>query len=139
MKTILIIGGSGALGSAIARNLKDENKVIITTDSEEKLEKAVQNTGCEVLVCDITDWGSIEFIVNVVRERHGSIDVLINSAGLYASGKVEDIDPIHAKKVFEVNAIGPLLTIKAVTGLMKESGGVVNLWQVFIFNSLTGS
>lgn len=116
-KVVLLFGGTGALGSALADGLSQDMHVIVCTykiDSSTSDHQQVQ--------CDVTNWESVHEAVRTVIEQHGRLDVVVNSTGQYASGKVEDIDPEETKKVFEVNAVGALYIAKAVVPYMKQAG-----------------
>lgn len=134
MKTIVVTGGSHGLGRAIAAYYAKKDRVIILSSSEERLAVAAKEIGCEYEVCDVRHWRSIETAIKNVLDKYGRVDVLINNAGIYSSGKVEDVDPQEASDVFKVNALGPLLMVKAIVPAMKQrkSGDIINI------NSQTG-
>jgi short-subunit dehydrogenase len=125
MKTILISGGSDGLGKTIAAHLSANNKVIILSPNEDKLRKAAEEIGCEYKVCDVREYAQVE---KVVRELE-SVDCLVNNAGLWIEGALDDNDPDYAKQVLEVNILGVINLTKAVTPLMKKqkSGLIINI------------
>jgi uncharacterized oxidoreductase len=80
--TILITGGSEGIGLELASQLAAENTVIVCGRSEDKLARAktaVPNLITEV--CDVTDAGQRQALVDSVLRRHPRFNVLINNAG----------------------------------------------------------
>jgi len=125
MKTILISGGSDGLGKAIAARLAPNNKVIILSPTEEKLKTVAEEIGCEYRVCDVRNYAAVERVVNGL----GSIDCLINNAGLWIQGPLDENDPQRIHEVLEVNTLGTINLTKAVIPGMKQqkSGLVINV------------
>lgn len=129
MKTILITGGSDGLGKAIAKLLAKENNLIILASNKEKLEASAKEIGCELEVCDVGSWDSVSTAVENIEKRHSRIDCLINNAGLWIQGLLEENDPKRISEVFNVNSVGPILMSRAVVPLMKKqgSGQIINV------------
>lgn len=125
MKTILISGGSDGLGKTIAAHLSANNKVIILSPNEEKLRKASEEIGCEYKVCDVRDYAQVGKVVGELE----SVDCLVNNAGLWIEGALDDNDPDYAKQVLEVNVLGVINLTKAVAPLMKKqkAGLIINI------------
>lgn len=125
MKTIVITGGSDGLGKSIASRLTADHKVIILSPSEEKLKAAAQEVNCESIVCDVRDYSQVEKIVHKI----GRIDCLINNAGLWIQGTLDENDPEHIQEVIAVNTLGVINMTKAVIPGMKQqkSGLVINI------------
>jgi NAD(P)-dependent dehydrogenase (short-subunit alcohol dehydrogenase family) len=95
------------------------------------LEKACQaeSLKVEVVVLDVTDDASVTSAVRQVVESAGRIDVLVNNAGIGATGPIEETDDDEAKEIFETNFFGALRVIQAVLPHMREqrSGTIVNV------------
>ena len=126
MKTILITGGSEGLGREIARRLAQSNKVVILAPSQEKTQEAAQEIGCDYVVADVSDYGQVEAAVSSVIEKFGSVDVLINNAGLWIEGPLEENDPKRIADVVHVNTVGPMFLTRALLPHFKHNGkGVI--------------
>lgn len=125
MKTILISGGSDGLGKSIAARLSAHHKVIILSPHEEKLRKVASEIGCEYKVCDVRDHTQVEKVVSALP----GVDCLVNNAGLWIEGPLEENDLDYAKQVLEVNILGVINLTKAVVPLMKKqrSGLIINI------------
>ena len=125
MKTILITGGSDGLGKALAARLAPNNKVIILSPHEDKLRAVAEELGCEYKVCDVRDYAQVEKTMNEI----GVVDVLINNAGLWIEGPLDQNDPARIHEVLEVNTLGTINCTKAVIPTMKQqkSGRILNI------------
>lgn len=125
MKTILITGGSDGLGKAIAARLAPVQKTIILSPDEEKLKTVARDLSCEYKVCDVRDYTQVEKIVNEI----GAIDCLVNNAGLWIQGPLDENNPQRIHEVIEVNMLGVINMTKAVIPAMKQKGSglIINI------------
>ena len=128
-KVIVISGGSSGLGKSTAQMLAKDNIVVILADGADVLLNVAAEIGCESEVCDVTDAVQIDKTVLGILKRYGRIDVLINDAGLFTEGNIEDSDVERIKSVIGVNVIGTILLTRAVVPYMKASGNglIVNV------------
>lgn len=129
MKTVLITGGSEGLGFAIAKLLSKNNTVYLLARNEDKLNTASKELNCNYKVCDVSIWEDVQKVVDEVINETGKIDVLINNAGLWVQGPIEENDPERIKDVINVNTLGPIYMTKAVVPIMKQqkSGIILNI------------
>lgn len=125
MKTILITGGSDGLGRAIAARLSPNNRVIILSPHEEKLKQVAEELNCEYKVCDVRGYAQVEKVVKEI----GTIDCLVNNAGLWIEGTLESNDPQLIHEALKVNTFGVINMTKAVIPAMKrqKSGRIINV------------
>ena len=104
-KTVVITGGSGILGTEMARGLLSaEAKVVILGTNDEKLKRKtdeLKQTGSNVagFKCNVLDEKNILDVKDKVLEKFGSIDVLINAAGGNMPGATIGVD----KNIFDLN------------------------------------
>lgn len=68
-------------------------------------------------------------MVSQIIEAYGGIDVLINNAGLWIQGELDENDPSYIAEVMSVNALGPILLTRAVLPHMRKhkSGHIINI------------
>jgi len=125
MKNILITGGSDGLGKTIAKELSNDNNIVIVSTSEAKLKRIANEISCEYFVCDVADADQVKNVV----EKIGNIDVLINCAGLWIQDELEDKDYDRIKKVIDVNLLGVINCSKACLPSMKKNkkGLIINI------------
>lgn len=128
-KVIVISGGSSGLGKSIAKKLTKENVVVILSHDKEKIASAAREINCDYEVCDVRSYENCEQAVKRVVNKLGRIDCLINSAGLWIEGKLEENNSEKIQEVFEVNTLGTIFLTKAAVTLMKgkNSGLVINV------------
>lgn len=128
-KVIVISGGGDGLGKTIAQQLSQKNKVVILSPTKEKLEKVSKEIGCDFEVCDVSNYGSVHTAVESIIKKHGRINSLINSAGVWIEGPLETNDPEKIKRAIDVNTTGTLFLTKAVIPQMKKqsSGRIINI------------
>ena len=128
-KIILISGGSDGLGLATAKALNKENTVIILSPEKSKCEEIKKYFDIDFVVADVTKESEVTKAVNNIIKKYGRIDTLINNAGIWIEGKLEDNEYERMKKVFDVNVLGAMnLTQKVVPHMKKvRIGRIVNV------------
>ena len=128
-KVILISGGSDGLGKTIAEGLSRKHKVVILSPSEQKLKKVAKEIGCDYVVADVSDYRSLVKAVSEVVNRYKRIYCLVNNAGLWIEGELDNNDPEEIRKVIEVNNLGVVFFSKAVVPQMKKQkqGLIINI------------
>ena len=129
MKTIVITGGSDGLGKTLAADLAKDNKVVIIATTEEKLKAVAEANGCVYKVCNVGDYAAVEKVMSEIAEECGSIDVLIDNAGLWIQEELDVNDPARIEAVVDVNVLGVMNCSKAVVPYMKKQhdGLIVNI------------
>ncbi len=129
MSTILISGGSDGLGKALAAKLSPNHQVIILSHNEEKLKQVSLEINCDYVSSDVTDYPSLEQAVGQVIKKYQRIDVLINCAGTWIEGPLEQVNPEKVKDVVLVNTLGTIFLTKLVIPTMKGQGGgrIINI------------
>ena len=135
MKTVLVTGASSGIGREVVRLFAKNNyNVVITYNSDKKcaleLESEV-NSGNNTLVlkCDISNEEDIIKMVNSVRDKFNSIDVLVNNAGIAIDTTFEDKTKVNFMKILEVNLVGTFLVSKYVSEIMlkNKNGRIINI------------
>jgi len=141
-KIALITGGASGIGAATARRFVSEGAKVVIADINDSLGQQVaesigQKTLAEALdLCcsyvhlDVTSEESWRHAVNSLRELHGRLDILVNSAGIGAPSTIEEATLEHWHQVHRINADSVFLGCKHGLGLMKETtraGSIVNL------------
>lgn len=86
----------------------------------------------EVLQLDVTDDKSVTDAIDVISNRQGRIDVLVNNAGYEQHGPVEELSMEEIKTQFETNFFGAVRVMKAVLPIMRKqrSGTIVNVSSI---------
>lgn len=134
---VLVTGGSRGIGEAISREFakKGYNVIINFKNSidraEELKEELEAEYGVSVMLAqaDITDEVSVENMIDEIITELGSIDVLVNNAGIVIDREFEDRTLQDWKETLNVNLIAPFLLTKLVGSEMvkQEHGSIVNI------------
>ena len=135
-KTILITGSTSGIGSGIAKVMSENGYNVVLNgfgdnDEIDRLQKELQSNGVETLYSD-ADMTKPEQINSMVQEavgKFGSIDVLVNNAGIQHVDNVEDFPDEKWDAIIAINMSSSFHTIKAVIPHMKKnnSGRIVNI------------
>lgn len=128
-KVILISGGSDGLGKAIAKKLVPNNQVVILAHNKTKLEAAAKELGCDFVEAELTDFGSLQSAIDQVLSKYHQIDVLVNNAGVWMEGELDENDAEKIKNLIDVNTTGTIFLTKAVLPKMRleKSGQIINI------------
>ncbi len=135
-KTAIVTGGSKGLGLAMAEGLASAgaNLVIISRNQKEAqaaAEKIAQEyrTKAIAISATVTSEEEIQKAVATTIKEFGSIDILINNAGINIRGPIDELSYDDFKKVQQTNVDGTWLPSKAVVPQMKKqkSGRIINL------------
>jgi 2-keto-3-deoxy-L-fuconate dehydrogenase len=123
----IITGGASGIGAATARVLRDRGARVVVLDRT-----ASSESGMRSLECDITDDAAVVAAVADVIANEGRIDILINNAGIGASGGVEDNPDDEWLQVFNVNVLGMVRLTRAALPHLKNSpsAAIVNLSSI---------
>lgn len=135
-KTAVITGGSKGLGLAMAAGLASAGAQVVLVNRNVEEGKAAAatiekdfGTRCMAIAADVTDQGQMETMVADTLHEFGSIDILINSAGINIRGPIDQLTYEDFQKVMEVNVNGTWLACKTVVPHMKSrmAGKIINL------------
>ena len=138
-KTVFVTGASRGIGKEVALKFAENgyNVVINYVSSKtnvEELKTEFENKGVKALImqADVTDKDAIETLVKKAIEEFGSIDVLVNNAGITKDNLLMRMSDEEFDKVIEVNLKGTYIVTKAVTKYMmkKRKGSIINLSSV---------
>lgn len=138
-KKALVIGGTGGLGGAIAQAfLENGVDVAVGGRNPEKaahLASLAHELGRNYLgvSVDVTDSQSVDAMMDILEEKFGPIDILVNSAGMNKLQHAEDYDQETFEKVMGLNVTGTHLVTKAVGARMmipRRYGRIINISSV---------
>ena len=123
-ETSLLLAKNGFYTYATMRNIDKSTRIkeIAKKDS----------LPLEVIQLDVTDDMSVIDTINVISNRQGRIDVLVNNAGYEHHGAVEELSIEEIKTQFETNFFGAVGVLKAVLPVMRKqrSGAIVNISSI---------
>jgi NAD(P)-dependent dehydrogenase (short-subunit alcohol dehydrogenase family) len=131
-KVAIVTGAAQGIGRAIAEGLAREGARIVVADLQRAEEAAASFPDGVGMTVDVSSEDDVARMVRETVERCGSIDVLVNNAGLYASLEMRPFTEIPLeewRQVMDVNVASMFLTSRAVVPVMREHGGgkIVNI------------
>ena len=134
-KNIIVTGASGGIGNAIIKKLSEAGANILASGTKiEKLEELKKNyEGLKILKFDISQSDKIEeFIENATNELGGSLDSIINNAGITQDNLAIRMSLDEWQKVININLTSTFLMSKfAIKKMLKnKSGKIVNITSV---------
>ena len=138
-KTAIVTGASRGIGAAIARKLAADGMRVILNycGSEEKalaVKAEIEAAGGEAVVwqCDVADAAQCEAMVKDVIEAYGSIDVLVNNAGITRDGLLLRMKDEDFSRVIDTNLKGTFYMMRQVSRYMlkQKSGRIINMASV---------
>ena len=134
-KNIIVTGASGGIGNAIIKKLSEAGANILASGTRiEKLEELKKNfEGLKILKFDISQSDKIEeFIENATSELGGSLDGIVNNAGITQDNLAIRMSLDEWQKVININLTSTFLMSKfAIKKMLKnKSGKIVNITSV---------
>jgi len=131
-KVALVTGAAQGIGRAIAAGLAAEGARIVVADLQGAEQAAEAFDGGVGIVADVASEAGVGRLVAETVERCGSIDLLVNNAGLYASLEMRPFEQIPLeewRRVMDVNVASMFLMCRAVVPVMRANGGgkIVNI------------
>lgn len=139
-KIILVTGAAQGMGETHARRLiKEGAKVVLTDLNEEKGQALANELGENALFIkqDVTSESDWERVISETEQRFGSVNVLINNAGITMSKSILDMSLAEYQRIVNINQVSIFLGMKAVIPGMKKvkSGSIINVSSI---NGLVG-
>lgn len=135
MKTIFITGASSGLGKAVGDYLASKGHRVFGTSRHPE---AVTASKFQLFALDLNRPETIATCVEAVLREAGTIDVLVNNAGVGILGPIEEIPSDALRAHFETNLFGPIEVMKAVIPHMRaqRSGLIVNITSIAGYTGL---
>lgn len=131
-KNILITGASKGIGEQIARGLSNKDFNLFLTSRNEQLLKKVANdiNAIGYCICDLTREDDLEKLAAFIKKNE--IDILINNAGDYTYGKIEEMEHEKITTIYKINLIAPTYLCSIAVKNMKEKkwGRIINIGSI---------
>ncbi|MGH3644938.1 MAG: oxidoreductase [Mycobacterium sp.] len=129
----LVTGASSGIGKVTAHALVDAGFDVVGTSRNAGVN--TQRDGVTFLDLDVTSDDSVANVVERVMRRYGRLDVVVNNAGVGASGAAEENSVAQVRNLFDINVFGVIRVTKAVLPLMRAqgSGRIINVSSIFGF------
>ena len=118
-RTIVITGASSGLGEALARTLHKEGaNLILVARREERLQVLASELQAHYFVYDLEE--APEALAQMLADRYGYIDVLVNNAGFGEFSFLDDTSIETIESMHRINVLSPVRLTKACLPLLKK-------------------
>ena len=127
-RVVLITGGAGGMGRAIAaRFLADGDTVMLADRTDDALVEAAAQLGdVETVTADVTVVDDCERMVATTVQRLGSLDVMVCTAGVWVEGPTTDMTEAQWDRTIDVNLKGTFFACRfAIPALVASQGSIV--------------
>ena len=133
-KTAIITGGAGGLGAGIAKILAEQGASISLIDIDSERLKVTSNeiscfgTKISLFQCDVTNQNDVKNTINLIEEKMGSTDILVNAAGVIGSASFAKPNASEIKdwdSTYSINVRGTFIVSEEVAKKNAET----KLWQ----------
>ncbi len=136
----VITGAGGGIGSVICRRLADAGAKIVLADVKEETEmqivvESLAGEGHHFIQTYVDDSASCQLLADRIAEMHGSLDLLVNCAGITTPVDHDDLEGLTDEwidRIFHVNFRGAFAMVRALRRLLEKDGGgtVVNISSI---------
>jgi 3-oxoacyl-[acyl-carrier protein] reductase len=139
-RSAIVTGGSKGIGRGIAETFAAAGvNVLVTARNEAGLETAVSGLAGKPgqvsgLSADVSSPEDCRRVVETAVERHGGLDIVCANAGIFPSGRLEELTPDDIEQVIAVNFKGTVFIVQAALSALTASGR----GRVVITSSITG-
>ena len=113
-KTAIVTGAAGGIGRTLCERFRSEGATVWAADLKPW-------TG-EFHETDVTDEDSVRQLAEEAAVAWGSLDILVNAAGIEMEKTIETMSLAEWNRIFAVNVTGVFLMCRAFLGLMRQSG-----------------
>jgi len=135
-KTVLVTGASRGIGAEIAREFAKAGYDVVVNylNNIEKAESLAKEIGGVAVKADVSDFRQVESMIKEAEKLFGSVDVLVNNAGVALPQKLlADTTEAEWNRLFDVNVKGAFNCTKAATDGMvtNHSGCIINISSIW--------
>lgn len=132
-KTAVVTGGSAGIGLATARLLHDAGAtVVLVARDVARLEAAAESVGSRAvpIPCDVADTQLLPGLVSEAMDQCGSLDVLVNNAGVHHRGSMLHQSPDALAEMVSANLTAPIVLTRLAADVMSPGGRIVNVASI---------
>lgn len=139
-RVAFVTGGNGGIGSAVCRELANRGNQVVAgyfppeKETAEVWQKEMQEQGVEVALApvDVSDFADCERAVNEITDQFGSVDIVVNCAGITRDGTLKKMPDTNWKAVMATNLDSAFnVTRHVINGMLERGWGrIINIASV---------
>jgi 3-oxoacyl-[acyl-carrier protein] reductase len=137
-KVAVVTGASKGIGAGIAKSLAAEGASVVVNYASSKdgadkvVAEIVSNGGKAIAVKgDVSNADDVKYLFAETKKAYGDVNILVNNAGIYKFGGIEEVTAEEFHRQFNTNVLGLLLaTQEAVSSFGENGGSVINIGSV---------
>ncbi len=135
-KTVIVTGASKGIGAATAILFAEKGyNVVINYNNSFEIANILasslrsRNFNVALIKADVSNLLETDLLIKQTVDTFGSVDIIVNNAGISATGLITDIDEVDTDKIFDINLKGTYNCCKSVTPVMvsNKSGKIINV------------
>ncbi|NUP05739.1 MAG: glucose 1-dehydrogenase [Polyangiaceae bacterium] len=134
-RVAVVTGASKGIGAAIAKALGAEGASVVVSyvtdrDGAERTVRAIASSGAKAraVQADLSKEADVKQLFATTKETFGRLDVLVNNAGIYRFGSIDEVTAAEFHQQFDTNVLGPMLAIREALPLFgPEGGSIINI------------
>jgi meso-butanediol dehydrogenase/(S,S)-butanediol dehydrogenase/diacetyl reductase len=132
-KVAIVTGGSSGIGKAIVERYAWEGAEVVIADVDEEAGKEVaEETDSHFIKCDVSDFESVESLVEETVEKYGKLDIMVNNAGIGSVEGIEDMDVEDYEQIRSIDLDGVVYGCKAAAPHLRETEGtIINMASIY--------
>jgi meso-butanediol dehydrogenase/(S,S)-butanediol dehydrogenase/diacetyl reductase len=132
-KAAIVTGGSSGIGRAITEAFVAAGaKVVIGNRNEDQGEAIAAELDCEFVRTDVSEYAQVEALVEATVDAFGSLDVIVNNAGVASEHNVEDMSLDEWNRVVDIDLDGVMHGTRAAMPYLRESdGSIINIASIY--------
>ncbi len=137
-KVALITGGGSGIGAAMARELASRGTFVVVADINFANASAISSEigeRAEAAEIDVSDQNAVKSLIAGIKNRLGSLDCLVNCAGITSYGEALHSSLDEWEKILSVNLMGTIIPSMAAYEIMakQRSGTIINMGSMATF------
>ncbi len=137
-KVAVVTGASKGIGASIAEHLAAEGAAVVVNFAASKagadsVVRRIQDKGGKAVAvqADVSKPDDVKRLFAQAKAAYGTLDVLVNNAGVYEFAPLDSVTPEHFHKQFNLNVLGLLLATQEAVKLMAPKGGsIINVSSI---------
>jgi 3-oxoacyl-[acyl-carrier protein] reductase len=146
-KVAVVTGASKGIGASIAKRLAAEGASVVVNYASsrtgaDEVVAAILNAGGKAIAvqADVAKSADVKRLFAAAKDAFGRLGILVNNAGVFSFGRLEDVTEADFHRQFDANVLGPILATREALGYFGESGGsVINLSSISSVNPVPNS